>query len=150
MSDEKMTELKLTHPFKYDFKGEEVEAEWITLKAPTSRHAGLCADLKQYLFRSFPEVEDDGTEKAEVDDPELTGPQVLTLFYKTENVSLKQVLLTCRELFITKPSIALVDGEQRVTNVILNNMNPDDFERMAGEYIAFFIAASAWSILKSV
>lgn len=151
MSNKSSYDLELRHPFTYHNKGEEATAGFIRLDAPTSRHAGQIADLKQYLFRSFPEVEDDGTEKdTDTDqDPELTGPQVLTLFYKAENVSFKQVLLTAKELFTTKPSIALVDGEQAVTNPILYNINPDDFERMTGEYIARFIAASAWSILKS-
>ncbi len=147
---EKQFDYELKHPFKYAHKGDEVEAGFISLLPPTSRHVGPCADLKQAVFRSLPIVEP-GSNQAKNDkddkDDGLDGTIIMLLIYTSQNVDLKHMLFVARELFTTRPPVALVDGEERTTHKILDDIHPDDFETMVGEYIARFIVASAWGTL---
>ncbi len=141
-------DFELNVPFDYAHKGEQFQSSFIKLIAPSAKHARFCAPLKQAIFRSLP---NDAGGKEEVDEKEksqkLEGQTLMALIYQSETVELSQVLLWARELFISKPAIALVEGVERVTNPIIDVMHPDDFEEMIGEYIANFVVASIWSKL---
>lgn len=149
LDDEKPYDFELKHALKYLVKGEEVEAQFITLSSHSSRHVEWTAELKQAVFRALPEPKE-GAEPEGDPDHVMTGTELLFLFYNAKNVSLKQVLLLAKELFTAKPSIALVDGEERLTKPLIDAMHPDDFESMMGEYIARFIIASAFAMLKKL
>ncbi len=136
-------------PLKYAKDGELVEAEWITLNPPTSYNSKECAFLKQAVYRSLPERTPEEVEKAKETLKEqeveavITGEEILMLLYKSQHVELANVLVVARDLFSSK-GIALVDGEEKVTKKILDEMHPQDFEEMLGEYIARFIMASVF------
>jgi len=134
--------FELTEPFKYAEKGDQVEAKFITLKAPTSRNMSHIAFLKQAFYRALPkdqkkEVGDDAPKK----DDDITGEDIMSILMASMDVELSAVLATAKELFASK-DIALVDGETKVTKPILDDMSPDDFFAMTGEYLANFILHS--------
>ena len=148
--DEEKYDFELKHSFSYGRGGEPKDAMFITLFPPTSRHTGECADLKQAVFRSLPEPKEGDGDSKDSEDRAMTGTELLFLLYNAKDVSLKQVLLLAKELFTIKPSVALVDGEERLTKPLIDEMHPEDFECMTGEYIARFIVASAFAMLKKL
>jgi hypothetical protein len=152
MADEEKFDFELKKPFKYGKKGLEVEAQFITLLPHSSRHMSYCADLKQAVFQALPKPDPDAVvedDEEKEDSRGLTGLELLLMIYKSD-VSLKQVLLTAAELFTIKPSVALIDGEQKLTKPLIDVMDPDEFEQMTGEYICRFIVASAFASLKEL
>jgi len=155
-SIESVYEFGLEVSFEYAHKGEGVKAEFISLYPPTSRHMSPCSDLKQAVFRSLPEPTKEEIDKGEEVEKEkdkevsISGPEILLFFYKSREVELKKVILLGRELLCTKPCIAFVDGEEKINSTLLDKMDPMDLEQMIGEYIARFIAASAWRVLNKI
>ena len=149
LDEEKPYDFELTHTLKYAHKGEEVEAQFITLSPPTSRHVEWTAELKQAVFRALPEPKE-GVEPEGDPDHVMTGTELLFLFYNAKDVSLKQILLLAKELFTAKPSIVSIDGEERLTKPLIDAMHPNDFENMMGEYTARFIIASVFAMLKKL
>ena len=55
MTDEKATELtvQLTTPIKYATGGDMREADFVVLRAPSSRHKKWCAPLKQAFMQAI-------------------------------------------------------------------------------------------------
>lgn len=141
--------FELTEPFKYAVKGEQEEAKFITLHAPTSRNMSQIAFLKQAFYRALPkgqqddEIKDD-TKKKEDD---ITGEDIMDILMSSMDVDLSKVLIMAKELFTAK-NIAFVDGEEKVTKPILESMHPDDFMAMVGEYLANFTLASVLRKMK--
>jgi len=133
--------FNLTEPFNYAEKGEQVEAKFITLKAPTSRNMSHIAFLKQAFYRALPKNQEVKNQDDVKKDDEITGEDIMTILSASMDVELSSVLVTAKELFASK-DIALVDGETKVTKPILDDMGPDDFFAMTGEYLANFILAS--------
>ena len=145
MSDELVTEFNydLVEKFKYALKGEEAEASFITLQAPSSKNMKECSFLKQAFFRSLPKEKEEISSvlKDEAKDKKITGDEIMMLIVMSENVDLINVLITARELFAS--GVALVDGETKVTKPILDSIKQDDLEAMVGAYMANFILASS-------
>ena len=138
----------LETPLKYAYRGEPMDGEFITLKAPTSRNMAECAALKQAFFRALPQdgaVEADTTDTG---DAEITGEGVMTLITMSKDVELASVLVTGRELLTS--GVALIEGEEKLTKPLLDNISQDDLEGMLGEYLANFILASALQRLKKM
>lgn len=143
-------EYELKRKFQYALKGEQTEASFITLKAPTSANLKECAFLKQAFFRSLPT---DAEEKAqalkdEVKDETVNGEEIMLLISMSQNVELISVLVTARELFAS--NVAFVDGETKVTKPILDSISQDDLEAMVGAYMANFILASSIAQMKNL
>lgn len=148
MSTEFQTEFQyiLKQPFTYAHKGDNVEAKFIALTAPTSKTTHECAALKQSFFRAMSERE--GTSETTDDtDIEIEGADVMSLIAMSKDVDLPEVLDIGKRLF-QMPGIALVDGETKFGNAILDRMSLDDFEDMLGEYMVNFILASSLKRLK--
>lgn len=135
--------FELTEKFNYGHKGDSVEAQMITFFAPNSKTLTLCADLKQYFFQAMPDSSPDKkTEISESTEVEIDGSGIMMMISGSSKVKLSSVLLTARELFSNK-EIALVDGEEKLTQPLLDKISNDDLEDMTGEYMANFILASA-------
>jgi hypothetical protein len=146
---EKKYDFEVKEKFKYAYKGNEQEVEFITLHPPTSKNLKESSDLKQFVFRALTEASErnpgkdkDEEEPAEGAQAELTGADILLSIYAASRVSLAKFLVTGIELLSTK-GVAEVDGEERLTKTLIDKMDPDEFEEMLGEYIARFIMASA-------
>lgn len=131
---------ELTKPLEYALKGDLQTASFIELRAPTSRNMTECAALKQAFCRALPDTEnatDSDREGKEVS--EITGQDIMGLILRSKDVELITVLLHARKLF---SNVGFIDGEVRLNNLLMDDIDPDDFENMVGEYLARFTLAS--------
>jgi hypothetical protein len=140
-------EYALQEPVQYANKGEMVEAMFVTLNPPTSRNMTECAQLKQAFFRALPKTGEIEAEASDGGQAELTGEAVMTMITMSPDVELASVLVTGRELLTS--GLALIDGEEKLTKPVLDNMSADDLEGMIGEYLVNFILASALRKMKT-
>ena len=141
---EEVTEKQfdLTKPFEYAFDGDVRSAAFITLLPPTMKQHSQAAALKQSIIR----IVTDAVRNADDEDPEdskkdeaITAKMVVTTIYGSGCVEVNVVWEQVRALL--KSGVALIDGEQKLTVPLMDKMSPDDFENMAGEYIANFTLA---------
>jgi hypothetical protein len=142
MLDENETEFQyiLQTKFSYANKGETVQAEFITLSAPTSRTTRECAALKQAFFRATNDQETTTTTRESDADLDIDGSDVMALLAISSSVDLPDVMDIGKKLF-QMPGIALVDGETKLGSTLIDRMSVDDFESMLGEYFVNFILA---------
>lgn len=135
-------EFPLTKPFTYSAKGEQVTATSITLSAPTSRNSDECAALKQAFMRAIPkEAKRESDTTITKDDDKIDADDVIQIMAMSIDVDLPQVFKVAKKLF-TSGTIAMVDGEQKLTNNLVEKMDQNDFELMLGEYLVNFTLAS--------
>lgn len=151
MTDELITEFnyELKTPFKYAKSGEQLEAMFITLKAPTSKNIKENSFLKQAFFRSLPKqnISQDNEQNQIEDNIEITGSEIIAMITMSDNVELITILLTAKELFSS--GIALVDGEEKLTKPLIDKITQDDLEDMVGSYMANFTLASSIAQMKN-
>jgi hypothetical protein len=134
---------ELKHPFKYANKGEQVDASFITVFAPTFKQIDKVAPIKQAFTVAIDEIssgqEDVKEKEGEKESEGITPSQVLQLLYRA-NADITKLFLHAQELF--KSGAALVDGESKLTIPLMEKMSLDDFEGLVGVYIANFIVPS--------
>jgi hypothetical protein len=126
----------LTTPFEYSKGGEQLQASFVRLTAPTSRKSKECGALKQAFFRSVPQDRD--AEGVATKEPE--GHDIIMMMAMSTNVELSDVLDVARRLFVS--GVAMIDGEVKLTGSLLDRMSQDDFEEMLGSYLITFTLAS--------
>jgi len=149
MSDTELkTEFKyvLKTQFSYSKEGQVLEAQFIALTAPTSRTTNECAALKQAFFRAMGEQEGGDADKVDPDF-NIQGSDVMTLIAMAKDVNLPEVLNIGKKLF-QQPGIALIDGETKFGNELMNRMSVDDLEDMLGDYLVNFILAASLQRLR--
>jgi len=138
-SDEKSEiDYHLTTPVSYSHGGEKAEAQFIRLTAPTSRHSRECAALKQAFFRSCPQ---DREANPDAEIGEVAGHDVIVTIASSRDVSLPDVIDVARKLFTS--GVAMVDGEVKLTQHLIDAMSQDDLEGMVGDYMVGFTLASS-------
>ena len=147
-TEELKTEFKyvLKTSFEYSKKGEILSAQFISLTAPTSRTTAECAALKQAFFRAMGEQEGGDPDKMD-QDFDIEGSDIMTLIAMAKSVDLPDVLAIGKKLF-QQPGIALIDGEIKFGNELMNRMSVDDLEDLLGEYLVNFILASSLKRLR--
>ncbi len=142
----------LKTPFPYALKGQQEEASFIRLQAPTTRHTKECAALDQAMSRAIQDTfKDRETEKSQPTESEpesentLTGLQVMSLLSSSPVVDLGDVVETAIRLFTSggQNPIATVDGETRLTKNLAELMRHSDMSEMTGEYLVNFTPALA-------
>jgi len=148
MSDPK-TEFQyvLKTPFSYAHKGETINAKFVVLKAPTSRTTDECAALKQAFFRAMSDTEGSGGSGEADPDMKIEGSDVMAMLAMAKNVDLPEVMNVAKKLF-QQSGIALIDGETKFGNELMNRMSVDDLEDMIGDYMVNFILASSLKRLR--
>lgn len=136
---------ELKTKFEYAYKGNQQEAQFITFKAPTLKNRESCAKIRQIFTKVFME----GAEKyrnsqrqepaAETKEADLTGQDYIHALYASDQ-SAPEVL----DLFVNilKSDRALIDGETRFTDSLLEKLSIEEIEEMTGEYVSNFILAS--------
>ncbi len=148
--DEIKTEFRyvLASTFQYSKEGEQTNAKFIALTAPTSKCMRECAALKQAFFRAIDDQKDAKAARGDVDtDLEITGEDILSMLSMSKTVDLPDLLDTAKQLFLM-PGIALIDGEHKLKTTLIERMHIDDFQNMFGEYMVNFILASSLKLLK--
>ncbi len=150
MEEKKEFTFELERPFEYAFGGEQRKVGFIALQAPTMKQHSQASSLKQSIVKMVREAteragneggdadERDKDEGINQDDP-ITAEMVVATIYGSDAVGVNVVWEQAKELF--KLGRAMVDGEQKLTAPLIDKMDPDDFEKMVGEYIANFILA---------
>ena len=142
-------QFELTQPIKYHANGDDVEATFVTLAAPSYKQMDKCVPLKQAFYRAAASMGDDSedavTTEVDVspDKPSITPEELISLFYQSDEDMVKIVLYGV-ELFKV-PSIAQVDGSVNMTQPLIEKLSQDDIENMLGQYMINFILASALS-----
>ncbi len=142
MSDETEIIHEFIKPFKYTPKnsGEEVEAQFITLKEPSVQQLTACATLKQAFMRAIAkEAADSDVDEGSVPDDSVPMENKIINAIYVSDTDINTVLLAAKELF---KEVGLIDGEKKPTVPLLNAMSIEDMEMMTGKYMANFILAS--------
>ncbi len=134
--------------------GDLATVAFITLRAPSSQNSDECAELKQAVMAGIAMPKDVDAEqvekaremreerRAEKGDEGFTGEEIMLVLSRS-SYPLKKVIALARDMFINKHAgVAWVDGEVRLTKPMWDAMTWRDVERMTGDYIARFIAAS--------
>ena len=140
------SKYELSQGFPYSSEGEQLEASFIEITAPSAKHSKECAILKQAFFRSLPDASPDDVLDTDDANPEISGPEVMTLLAMSPNVELSDVLDTGKRLL--SGGVARVDGRAKLSMNLLETMHQDDFEMLLGDYIANFIVASSLARMK--
>lgn len=141
MSDPKTEiDFPLTQAFTYAHQGSNVEATFVRLTAPTSRHSKECAALKQAFFRAQNSFQAQASD-VEPSGEKIDGSDVILMMAASTAVELPDVFDVARRLF--SGGVALVDGETKLTGGLMDRMSQDDFESMLGEYLVNFTLASS-------
>jgi hypothetical protein len=136
---------QLKTPFKYALKGEQVEASFITLIAPTYKSVANFAPIKQAFTSAISELShgtlSEATNESSSDEAagEIDLKSVMHVLYNWSGDTSK-VFLHAEALF--KNGSALVEGETKFTSPMLEKMDFHDVEGLLGTYVANFIAKS--------
>lgn len=133
--------VDLKTPISYAHKGEMVEGSFVELSAPNFKQIEHFLPVKQAFISAVTSISSDSvkSDKDQSDEIKVTGSQVLALMMQS-STDMTKVYLHCVELF--KSGAAMIDGEQKLTQPLIDAMPLDDFDNLVGEYIANFIAAS--------
>lgn len=143
----KAIQYSLITPFKYAHAGKEEEASFIEMSPPTSRNIVDSSYLKQAFSRATAKAGDDAPIDKDKKMPELTGEDVLIMFAMSDDVDLSKILLTAKELFTS--GLCLVDGSEKLTKPLIDEITIEDLEAMTGEYMINFTLASLLRKMKS-
>lgn len=134
----------LKEPFSYARKdGDAGNAQFITLVAPNYKQMQHVTPLKTAFMQAVLGFSDKDVIDATSDQTEnhkIEGAQVMQVLYSCAEVNMTKVMLSAAELF--KAGAAMVEGEEKLTQPLIDKMKLDDFEQMVGEYIANFITPS--------
>lgn len=137
---------QLKTPLNYHSRGEEVEASFITLFAPSYKHMDKTVPLKQAFYRAAAAIEGGTVEQESTDtdtpdnDAGLTPDMAVAMLYQS-NEDMVKIFLYAAELF-KAPGIAKIEGSEKMTGAIIEKLSQDDLENMLGTYLVNFILAS--------
>lgn len=144
---------ELKKSFGYAYKGEQRDASFITLSAPTVENIGFAAKLKQGFMKA---VKGQGSSAAESDSDkdkdgesidDLSGEMIMAMLSMSD-VDYAAYMQTASAVF-SSPGIALIDGEEPLKKALMLKMLADDLETMTGEYLKAFILTSVSEIMQA-
>lgn len=133
---------ELKKPFEYATKGEKVSANFIELTGPTFRQLDKVAPIKQAFMTAITDmssVAKNASESTSEEPGTITGAMAVQVLYASKQ-DVSKVILHAEQLF--KSGAAMVNGEEKLTTPLMEQMSGDDFEGLLGEYIANFILPS--------
>lgn len=157
---------ELKKSFGYAHKGEQREAEFITLQAPNVDNVGFAAKLKQGFMKAVAgqdragkhragkhRAEDDvagdqDETKENSDNIEDMSCEMLMAMLSMSDIDYPAYLHTAAAVFTAK-GIALIDGEEPMKKGMMDKMSFDDLESMTGEYLKAFILTSVSEIMQA-
>lgn len=139
----------LSTPFEYASKGGMRRAGFVELRSPSSKAFRIALRMKQQLMRavmqqqdrlravvaSAPEPEPAPEVQPTVDEGPR-GPAFLQMIAGSD-ADLGALAEDLRQLVILH-GVALVDGEEPMTELLLDRLSMTDFEAVLGEYLATF------------
>lgn len=151
----------LKKSFGYAHKGEQREAEFITLQAPNVDNVGFAAKLKQGFMKALAgqqrtrEVNASHDDDSDQEDPKNPGEnledmsgEMLMALLSMSDIDYPAYLHTSVAVFSAK-GIALVDGEEPIKKGMMDKMSVEDLEAMTGEYLKAFILTSVSEMMQT-
>lgn len=137
--------FELKKSVKYSYKGEDLEATFITLKEPSIDQLELVSFFQKAVLRCIKSMNTNessqSTESANDDDAaKITAHQVLMILVQ-EYPDMKALFNTAKKLFYCV-GIASVEGVVDFTHTIYKVMTISDFQNMMCEYLVNFILPS--------
>ena len=157
-------QVKLDTPISYAYEGEMVEAQFILVKKPTVKNMSLISPissiyqtnlqdwianidgLDETLEKAREIVDLDkakkkaaGEEEEKDEEEKMSWDDALKIAYKNpDNV----VKLTSCFSELLRNGLFLLDGVQKLTVPLIDEMDSDDFEKLLGSFIVNFTHAS--------
>jgi len=134
--------VDLSKPISYAHKGNMEEGTFVELTAPNFKQLKDFLPIKQAFISAVTSIDASKATNDTTDnesDVKITGGQAIAVMMQS-SCDMTKIYLFCAELF--KAGAALLDGEQKLTAKLIEEMELADFEKIAGEYIANFIASS--------
>lgn len=141
------TRVILSTPIQYGgADGKMRDGTFVTLRAPSSSAFKVAAKIKQQMMRAImaerrklgPEASvPEPADSAPAAEPErAAGPDMLAMLAQSD-ADLAELGELVRELILSH-GIALVDGEVKMTALLVDRLSLRDFEAIVGEYLATF------------
>lgn len=141
--DERNVEHTLLHPFKYDHGGQAaLTAVNIQMRPPTGRNSEDCAALKQAFWRATDRDDEDSGESDGSKEFDPTHQDVMIILSMSGKVDMPEVTSTAKRLFI-KGKTLYVNGEEKMTGPLWDEMSVEDVDTIVGKYILLFVIASS-------
>lgn len=140
--------IQLKNAVEYDFKGEKVEASFVTISSPSTKHIHLTSVLKQAFQVSAMKISAERKEKGIVseekdsdEESSLSASDIISMIYSGgDSINIKEVMLTGIELVTS--GLVLIEGEQKMTKPICEKLSQEDYEEILGTILVNFIVAS--------
>lgn len=154
MIHEGTTDFFSDHEVPYSCKGVTKETTSFVLREPSMEHAKYYMPIKQLVMKAFmalgekhknnkedlsgeevKAIEDDHEEKSNE-----AAESLAAIFLISDVVDVSNFMDTFRAMacMASNKPIVMLDGEQRMTDAIWNNMHPDDGWKMAIRWTSFF------------
>lgn len=143
MSNGDSIEFILSKEITYHHQGTSKQGQMLVLTAPTNAHTRHRVKLQQALHRAMANIATNKTEQvAQKDTGESTiaGSDVMMMMLTSET-DMVQFHDDFRK-FMCEGS-CLVEGEERITAKLWDDLSPDDTDALMGEYLANFILPSS-------
>ncbi len=134
----------LTSPIKYASKGEEVLGFIITGKAPTAKCRNQLIVLKQLILQAFNSLQKKNDVKQEAqeqgDSSDIKGSDLIMMLYMSD-IDVVKLMNTVRDLFVVG-QLLTIDELVVLPAHLVDQIGMEDFENLAGEYLASFLLPS--------
>ena len=140
--------VELSANITYAHQGEKQEADFVHIIAPNFKQMSNFIPIKQAFTSAVTDlaksnqtsdVFDLAEDGEDGEDGDITGGQALVIMMQSKE-DMTKVFLFFAELL--KSGVALIGGEQKLTQLMIDIMPLGDFEKLLGAYIANFIVPS--------
>lgn len=145
--------FKLSKPIKYADTNiaDEVLSVNVVLKCPQGKHRNYLIPLKQKFFRAMMDlssrdrnVKNESNEDSD-DINKMTGQSIMMLLYMS-NIDMVEFLDQFKKMLLQ--GLIYIDNVP-MHSVMFDQIDPDDFEKIVGEYISNFLVSSWLGSLKT-
>jgi hypothetical protein len=136
----------LKHPIKYHQAGSVEEGYELIMHAPSIAVYRQVSALKQGFFDQVNKLKNNVTTQsadANAMQEEMQGEALVSMLYMAGNLDVNKYLGHFKEICLE--GLVLLPNGVKINQQQLDSLSPDDFERLAGEYILNFILGSLFS-----
>ena len=132
-------EFVLERPIEYASNGEKTEGKLLILKAPSSKNQKERIKLQQGFFRAITGIKNEGKDKDKNDTADIKGSEILALMLSSD-IDMVAYHEDFKRLITS--GVCMVEGTEILTAPLYDKVDPDDLDRMLGDYLAAFILSS--------
>ncbi len=140
-----MSQYELKESFQYATAGSQENAQFIELISPHRKSLQYYHPVKSAFMQAVHFLNDDASDDEKSEPPKETPDSVdsegvMSLMYACPDVDMNKVFLNVYELL--KSGGGRLDGQEKITEPILDKLSSVDLEGVVGAYIATFIVPS--------